>query len=832
MKFLRFCFPLSFIFCFHFSVSAQILINEYSASNKSQYADSYNDYPDWIEIYNNTAGSVNLSGFFLSDSPGNLQKWAMPSQSIASGQTILFFASGRDVFAGGNYHTSFKLTQMKSEKIIISNTGGTIIDSLTLKPTQKNHSRGRVTDGAAGWGIFTTPTPGNTNANAKQEYATKPVFSLAPGFYTGTQSLAITSPDPGVQIRYTTNGDDPTVASTLYTAPISIATTRMIRAVAFSSSPAVPPSFTEENTYLINANHNGLAVISMASPDYPNLFNSSMDEIMTTIEYFDTTGQFQFEMEGDIRGHGNDSWAYAQKGMRFYTRDDYGYANNIDFPLFTASQRQEFDVILIKAAGSDNFPGNGLASCHLRDGFSQTLAQKHHLNVDVRSYEPCVVYLNGQYWGLYEIRERVDADYANYYFNQDVDSVDMLAYWGGLTIEEGSDTAWDNLYAFMLGNDLTIPANHDYVADRFEMISLIDYFILNTFVINTDWLNWNTAWWRGNSTPGVKWRYRLWDQDNIFNLGQNYTGVGTTTYDNDPCNPTTLFPGDPDVPHTDMLNALMADTVFHDLYINRYADLLNTAFDCDTMMAHLQAMIDVLAPEMPQHLTRWGGTLSDWNDNLDSVKVQIQGRCSVVDSLMVDCYNLSGPYDITVLVDPPLGGDVKVNTIVPTVYPYVGTYYGGVNLNLYALENASAFPFINWTLNNHTLNPGLNADSVSLTLTSGDTLIAHFDSAFVSRQELNPKGYSFSAYPTLVKNKILVDYEIPSDHSSAELFLYDLSGHTLADFSSAIQSSVSSSGHRRVEINLADSQLAQGIYMLHFRAGEWKKTVKIVWMGE
>jgi hypothetical protein len=812
------------------TAQTQVVINEYCASNKSLLIDAFSDYPDWIELYNSSGNPVNLAGYYLSDSPGNLHKWALPSQTLGAGQRILFFASNRNGYFGAHYHTSFKLTQMKQEMIILSNGVNNIVDSLTMKTTQPNHSRGRMSDGNALWGVFTAPSPDAMNNTTFTRYALTPQFSIGPGFYPSAQTLTLTTPEPGVTIRYTTNGDIPTAASPMYAGPINITATTIVRARAFSSFGNILPSFTETNTYFINANHHNLAVISLAG-DYNTLFNGFGGEIMSTFEYFDTLGSMAHEGDGDIRGHGNDSWAYDQKGIRFYARDDYGYANNIEFPLFNATPRDEFDVIILKAGASDNFPGgfqNGLNTCHLRDVFAQTLAQKHQMHVDNRSWEPCVVYINGQYWGIYEIRERVDADYADYYYDQSVDSVDFLAFWGGLTIEEGSDTAWNSLYNFMVSNNLSIPANHDYVEQRFDLMSLIDYFIINTYLVNTDWLNWNTAWWRGRSTPGVRWRYRLWDMDNILNLGQNYTGVSTTTYLMDPCNPTTLFPNDPQIPHTDMMNALMADSLFENMYINRYADLLNTALHCDTLMAHLDWIVNRLAPEMPQHCARWGGLVSDWEDNLDTLREQITGRCIVVDSLMVGCYNLTGPYDITVLVDPPGFGDVRVNTVVPPGYPYVGGYYGGVTVNLKAL-NTQGYPFVNWSVLHHTLTPGLNADSVSLYLSSTDTLVAHFDSTFVGGIMGGLEdGYAFQVRPTLVHNRMVAEWQLPVEDAATALVITDMQGRQVADLSYLLQDRA----YQRLDLNLESLRLTQGMYMIRLQTRAWQETEKIIWVGE
>jgi CotH kinase protein/Chitobiase/beta-hexosaminidase C-terminal domain/Lamin Tail Domain len=819
---------LCFLFVLNgFSAFSQVKINEYCAANYDNNLDNLGNYSDWIELYNPGGAAANIGGYFLSDNINQLGKWEIPAISIPAGGHTMFWASDKDITTGSDLHTNFKLTQVKLETIYFSDASLTIIDSIKIIPCQKNHSRGRVTDGAATWGVFVNPTPNTTNATAYNSYALRPVFSLPSGFYTVAAQFNITTSQAGITIRYTTDGTEPTATSTVASGPVYVSSTTVIRAKAFSSSGSILPSFTETNTYFLNATHN-IAVISMCG-DFDGLFNGFGGQINNTFEYFDIHGDLGHEGDGDTRGHGNDSWAYDQKGMRFYTRDDYGYANNIEEQLFQASAKDEFDVVILKAGASDNYPGgtqqSGLLTCHLRDAYCQTLSQKHNLNLDERSYEPVAMYLNGQYWGLYEVRERIDADYADYYYDQHPDSVDMLAYWGGLTVEEGSTTDWDALYTYMTTNDLAIPANYDYVDDRLDVMSLIDYIILNTFVVNTDWLNWNTAWWRGFSNPGVKWRYRLWDQDNIFNLGQNYTGVGTTTFNNDPCNPTELFSGDPNVPHNDMLNALDANPTFHALYINRYADLLNTVFDCDTMLAHLDWLVNRIEPEMNQHVVRWGGTIGEWHDHLDSIRVQISGRCSVVDSLMNGCYDLTGPFDVTVIVDPPGAGGVRVNTLMPTAYPWTGSYFGNIQLSFY--ENATAgFDLINWTVNNHTPTISATSDTMSLTLSQGDTVIAHYSNVAIDPGAA--AGFAFKAFPVPSSDVLHLSYSLGKS-TSFTLSLYSLEGTRVAELKRSPEGGMPAGSYSE-PVNLAALGVPAGIYFVQFESADVVTTKKIVYL--
>lgn len=720
-----------------FTLKAQIVINEYSCSNSTNYADANGNYEDWIELYNAGAAAVNLTGYYLSDDQTAPTQWAIPAgANIPAGGYFIFFASKKDAVISGEYHTNFHLTQTNGESIVFADPTGVVIDQFLLNPTLRNHSRARLTDGSPTWGVATAPTPNASNGTVYDDYVPKPVFGLAAGFYPNAQNVTITCSDPLAEIRYTIDGTLPTTVSTLYAGPINVATTTVIRARTFRPATNFTPSFGETNTYFINETHT-LPVLSVTG-NFTNLFNNSQD-ILTTFEMYDGTPahNFQHEGDGDMARHGNDSWAFPQKGMRFYARDEYGYANNIEVPIFATSARDEYDVLIIKAAGSDNYPAatqqvNGALSCHLRDAYSQTLTERFGLNMDTRKYEPCILYINGQYWGVYEMRERVDKDYTNFYYNQEQEDVDILQYWGGLTIAEGSDTGWISLFNFIVNNNMATQNNYDVAEAQLDVMSLIDYFILNTYTVNTDWLNWNTMWWRGRKntagTPKVKWKYALWDMDNTFRLTDgswNYTGVDDMYPTNDPCDVQDQFQNSgPNTGHVRIFNALWANQHFKDLYIGRYADLSNTAFRCDTMLNHLQYMVDKMLPEMPQHFARWGGTMNEWNQNLDTMRLFMNQRCALIDSGIVDCYQVTGPFPVTVQTMPPGAGTVKINTITPPL-PYTGDYFGGVNISFQQIP-IGCYVFDYWEVITDTLGPNPNSDSIGVFLDTSITVIAHY----------------------------------------------------------------------------------------------------------
>jgi len=727
---------------------SQVVINEYSCANSSAagFSDFFGEKEDWVELYNTTGAAIDLNGYYISDKAGNTTKFQIPSSIIIpAGGYLMVFGSGRATIAGGSQiHTNFKWTQTRFEKIILSDVFATVLDSLTIVPNQHLHSRGRTTNGAGTWSLFTNPTPNGANSGAQQEYATTPVLSVQAGVYASTQSITITTPDPNITIRYTTDGSKPTNASLTYSGPINIATTTVLRVKCFSSTANTPASFIETNTYFINNSHT-IPVVSICGDNIGALLGGTQIIAEGAIEYFDEFGVMQTEGTGNFDKHGNDSWAYPQRGVDFVMKDQYGYNYALDNQLFANKTRTKFQRIILKAGASDNYPFEGnpnsaysgeLGGIHLRDPYVQALSQNGDLHLDERTHQSCVLYVNGQYWGVYEIREKVDdSDFLDYYYGQDeqfTDSPNHIQYlktWGGTWSKYGgaaAQTDWNSLLAYITSNSMAIPANFNYVTSQYKWKSLVDYFVLNSYIVNHDMLNWNTSWWRGLDTNGTKrkWRYSLWDMDATFNHYTNYTGVSNTGPTADPCDIDNL-PNPGGQGHTVILNALMNNPTFEQYYISRYIDLSNTTFKCTNMIAVLDSLVNIITPEMPGQIARWGGNMTQWLQNVQDMRNFINARCAGISAGLGPCYTLTGPYPMQVNVNPVGAGDVQINSITPPSYSYSGTYFGGVDILVTASENPG-FIFDHWEIFNHTLDSGIINPNNSLRITQSDSIVAHY----------------------------------------------------------------------------------------------------------
>ena len=711
---------------------AQVVVNEVSASNLTTVADNFGDFGDWAELYNTTGAPVNISGWWLSDNPNTPQKWAFPGGTIVGANArLVIWCSGRDLGAPA-LHCNFKLNQTSQEWIVLSDAGGTLIDDFELaQPTKENHSWGRTTDGAANWSIFTTPTPAAANAGAVPYYANKPVLSPIAGFYPGAQNVSI-APVAGSDVRYTTDGTLPTAASTLYTGPIAVGTTTVIRAAAFPTAPGTPSSLVETNTYFINSPHT-VAVLSIAGNDLNDLLeNGNQIQPLGSFEYFGPNGIQRDEAVGEFNEHGQDSWAYDQRGFDYIVRDETGHNDAIHYPIFRTKTRDKYQRVIVKALAGDNVAYGPGQPAHIRDPYVQALSQLGDLAMDERSYEACVLYLNGDYWGVYDLREKVDDhDFTSYYYGQDENNIQFIKTWGGTWSEYGgaqAQTDWNALRTYIATNNMGNAANFAYVDSLYNWHSLIDYFCLGSYTVCADWLNWNTGWWRGLNPAGdkKKWRYVLWDMDATFGHYGNFTGIPDQSPDADPCTVEQL-PDPGGQGHTEILEKLMTENqMVHDYYVNRYIDLGNTVFNCGNMLALLDSFVAIIDPEMPAQCARWpAASYATWQANVQVMRDFITTRCVTIETGLVDCYDLSGPYDVVFDVEPPLSGSIQVNSQALPNYPFTGTYYGGITTTLAPLP-ATGWIFSHWTIANDTISPSTLDSLVTVDFDVPDSVVAHF----------------------------------------------------------------------------------------------------------
>ncbi len=732
-----------------------VYINEYSFANRGNitgeligqhFTDEFGRTESWIELYNADPDFFyDLSGHYLSNDMDNPLKWQIESAFIPPNSKVIIWDSRRDISSGMVLHTDFNFRQLREDEIVLSDPEGNIIESLVIEKTQHNHSRGRLVDGEDDWGIFTLPTPGNSNENGVLAYTSTPSFDVEAGEYPTSINVGLTTENDEEVIRYTLDGSTPNENSPLYTSPIQVNETTVIRARCFSEDDMIIPGFIETNTYLIDENHS-LPVFSFAGDqDMLTLFNGN-DQLrpLGHFEYFDEEGLFIDENFGDFNKHGNDSWNYQQRGVDFISRDEFGYKRRLEHKFFKTSDRTRFRRLMVKAAANDNYPFEE-GGAHIRDSYIQTLSQLAKLDLDERSSTNVIVYVNGEYWGVYDLRERVDDNnYTDEYFNQNYTYresdiyLQFLKTWGGTEAHFGNQPAiddWQNLVNFVMNNDMGNEANYQQVEEELNMQSFIDHFVLNSYIVSRDWLNYNTGWWRGLNPAGEaqKWRYIVWDMEAALGHFTNYTGIPDDSATAPPCQVENINVGNG---HAQMLNKLINENEeAEERYINRYIDLINTHFKYENAVAVLDSMVTNIEPEMPRQIERWGGNINTWEDNVQNVRDFLDERSDVMINGLINCYDLSGPYEANLNVIPSTGGKIKLNNEVLSTYPFEATLFGEINTYLSAQANPG-YEFTHWEVDGVVVDPNLDAEQISFMISEDSQFTAFFENTNLGDYDL------------------------------------------------------------------------------------------------
>ncbi len=256
---------------------------------------------------------------------------------------------------------------------------------------------------------------------------------------------------------------------------------------------------------------------------------------------------------------------------------------------------------------------------------------------------------------------------------------------------------------------------------------------------------------------------------------------------------------------------------------------MNTVFSCDNMLPYLDTIVNRIAPEMTQHTARWGGSYDDWQVNVERLRNFIIRRCDASASGMVSCYDLTGPYDITFGINPDSLGlaSMQINSLTIDQFPYTGTYFGGVDLKLALLADTTlGYKFDRWLSDGQAFLPGDSLLSVSVDLAGVDTIIAHFVQQSTSAGEPAALTPALGVQPTAFKDATQVVFELPAA-APVSVRLFTLSGReaaVLADGSRTFEA-----GRYALRLDLARSGLPGGMYVLHFGAGAYQESVKIIY---
>ncbi len=697
-----------------------LIINEVLAMNSNSGLDpDFKQFSDWIELYNNSANSVDIGGYYLSDDPTNPKKWQIPSNTtIQMGAYLTIWADKEDIKKQA-LHTNFSLNE-KGETLILSNSSGIEIDKVLFKKQKRDISITSLNE----VNYYMNPTPNSKNREAINALykSDKPTFDKESGFYSGTQKI-ILSQKNGADIYYTTDGSTPTRESNKYITPISITKTTVIRAKAFEGNKFL--SSVVNHTFLIDEDVH-LPVVSVAI-DEKYLFDGEIG-IYTegnnlnymqnwsrpgSVEYI-KDGKSQFSKNVGIKIHGNNTRAYPQKSLAIYSKEKYE-SKSINYPLFDDKPFiKEVKSFVLRSGGTD-WP-----YAIIKDGIAHSIV-KDTMDIDIQAFQSTVVFINGKYWGIHNIREKMNADYleANHP-NVDSKKVDLIA--NGDEVKDGTGVDYNNLIDYVDTHDLSDDVIYSEVVSKIDLTEVMNYMIAESFSYNNS-IAHNIKCWKEQGVNG-KWRWLLFDLDRGFGYLDEGGGVLEHITEDDP---TTL-----------LFNKLLQNQKFVKLFASHYFSHVYTTFEIQRMNEIITKAKDTIVDEIPRHYRRWskdqkGKTLSEskWNSFIDKIYDFSTYRQSEVLEQLRGELNLIGSNTLNIQTS-----DKGIITINDTQISgeFNNIYFDGAEVTLKAIPN-SGYKFVQWS-------DGRKDQSINIVINSDVSIGAVFELNKMPRVVINEFNFS------------------------------------------------------------------------------------------
>ena len=597
----------------------------------------------------------------------------------------------------------------------------TTLDTVSYTQQVSDVSYGRDPS-TSEWKQFAEPTPAAANTTAAvndvRVDGTPVTASLAAGVHTGPQSVTLSAPSG--EIRYTLNGGNPTGASPLYTGPIDLTATTVLRARCFEAGKTPGPILTR--TWFIDETQGTLPYVSLVA-DPETLFGNTIgiyynqhEQLVSSttysalgyrdvykgkdapghVEYFAPGGTSSFRANVGIRIGGENNWVHPQKALNLAVRGKYG-DDEIKYNLFPDEGTPIHTAFTLRDGG-DRWANEMLRDCmwpKLAHGF---------MKVDTADYRPSVVFINGQYFGLHDIRERWDDTWFTQNYHIPEGDVDHLLY-GHITsssvtlgVDKGDTTDWLEFVNFINAADLTNSTNWAFVESRIDLDSFMDFVISESYGNNTSWFH-NREFWK-EKKPGAKWKWFLTDMDRTLSTGK-VDGILADMLANE-----------------DVLKRLKLNTAFKQRLAQRYAAHMAATFtEARVQGIMTQLGNEISAGEVSRHQTRWapnGMTAASRTSGINGTITYATTRAGNVHAEIVAQLGVSSAVDLTLAATG--SGTVFVQGV--PVEPSTFRMFPNIPFTLQAVA-APGYAFSGWT--------GVTGgESTSHSITGAETITANF----------------------------------------------------------------------------------------------------------
>ena len=613
------------------------------------------------------------------------------------------------------FHTNFKIST-DSETLTLSNNIGTVVDQMIVEGLPPNTSVGisNVTENLVSY-LQTTPGYQNDDQEFLGTIQNEVIFSQNGGILQNPFNLSLSGNTPTQHIRYTTDGSAPKLSSTEYTSPIAISQNKSVRAGIFSNTNNYLPSKVSTESYVLGANHNMDVMLLTVDPedffdDDTGIYVFGPEGTFDTWQpYFGANFWEDWERPIQFSFYKNNSnefakfnagvkifggWSRGQNGQRslaIYARGQYG-DSKFEHSFFDNLSYNKFEAFVLRSSGQDWLRSN------MKDIMLTSLMRGSGL--DFQEHNPVATYINGEYWGFYNLREKTNEHMLASKHGVDAENITLLT--NNAEIIEGDNDEYNALIDYIETTDLSNDSNFEYVSERIDLKHYALYQATNIFINNTDWPGNNIKFWKH---PDTKWRWIMYDTDFGFGPWWNWGNFNENTLE------FSLNPNGPDWPNpawsTLLFRKLITNISFRNQFINRYADELNTRFLSSNVIQHINEIYGTIQPEINAHFERWkddpsvGYEITDVNGHIGFYQWALRNFASerppIVKEHIKNQFNLPNFHPITITNEDISKGKVEINeNLNIQELSWTGDYFETVPIKLEAIAEAG-YEFSHWS---------------------------------------------------------------------------------------------------------------------------------------
>lgn len=569
-----------------------LVINEAVLYNLDYY-EQHHEFYDWVELKNCSDEPVNLADYYLTDSLNDPCQFSLPEKTLQPGEFYIVFCSG-DVSLSTSHctHAPFAISA-EGEALYLFSSDGSLSDRMFIHHTPYGGSYGRLSEGS-GFYYFDRPSPEKENREGYRSIAALPETDVPQGVYNDIVELEVELLGEG-QIYYTLDGSVPDLESQLYTEPLVLDQTTIIRAISVVDGKV--DSDCASFSYFINEGHSLPVVSLVCEPD--DMFsagqggiyaNPAVDkEVDASVAFFGEEGEFASDCAVTLHGASSRKM-WQKKSFKLIFRSRYG--GDLNYDVFQTGEITSFHSILLR--------GGGISSMHIvRDELGSEVADAvcdSALALDTRY---CVLYINGEYFGVYALREA----YSEKYVADHTGSHEKNVTIARAPVKFGE---LYELFEYIIHHDMTDPECYAYASDRLDMASLANWMALEAYFNNFD-IAGNIRYIKGD-VPDSKWRLALFDLD--ISMTSVYAGW------------EQVF--QPGYQIGQVTNSLRKSPQFRQTVLECASTLYHNGLTDSYMLSVYDDIIAQIDPEMERDCLRWRNSLDLWNWN---VQVQRSRFC-------------------------------------------------------------------------------------------------------------------------------------------------------------------------------------------------------------